>query len=114
MRKRVVLTVMLLLILSAYSVVFASDIITVVGGGNGLSNPNIGGVGTVAGKILGVIRWAGYAIALGTLMWLGAKYVMAAADERATLKGSAWKYILGALLISGASTFLGFIMEMKG
>jgi hypothetical protein len=112
--KKNIIVLILILILSTCSVVVASnDVISVIGGG-GLSNGETDELGNVTANILGLIRWAGYAIALGAILWLGVKYVIAAADERATLKGAAWKYILGAFLISSASAVLGIIMEMKG
>lgn len=66
----------------------------------------------VAGNILGAMQWIGYAIAVGMLMYIGIKYVMSAADERANLKGSLVKYVMGAVLIASAVTIVGWIWNM--
>ena len=64
--------------------------------------------GGVAGKILGYIQWVGYAIAIGMLIYIGIKYTMASASEKADLKGYMIKYVIGAVLISGAVTIAGW------
>ena len=66
----------------------------------------------MASKILGFMQWIGYAIAVGMLMYIGIKYVTSAADERANLKGSLVKYVIGAVLISGAVTVIGIISNI--
>lgn len=55
-------------------------------------------------KVLAVLSWIGYAVCLGMLLFIGAKYTMAAANERATLKGGLVNYFIGIFLIAGAST----------
>ena len=67
---------------------------------------------TVAGNILGAMQWVGYAIAVGMLIYIGIKYVMSAADERANLKGALVKYVIGAILIVAAVTVVGWIWNM--
>ena len=67
---------------------------------------------TVASNILGAMQWFGYAIAVGMLIYIGIKYTMSAADERANLKGSLVKYVIGALLIVTASSIIGWIISI--
>ena len=54
--------------------------------------------------ILNVIAWGGYVISFGMLFYIGAKYAVSAANERADVKRGAVGYVLGAILIAGAST----------
>ena len=44
--------------------------------------------GTAVSKILGAIQWIGYAFAIGMLIYIGIKYTMSAANEKADLKKS--------------------------
>lgn len=54
--------------------------------------------------ILGAIQWIGYAIAIGMLIYIGIKYVGAAANEKAELKKASINYVIGAIIIAGAVT----------
>lgn len=60
-------------------------------------------------EILGLVRWIGYAVAIGMLVYLGIKYVMAAADEKANLKKGSINFLIGAIIIFAASTVMGWI-----
>lgn len=86
---------------------YAIDVI--VGGGEIGVNPVDN---NFASKILGAVQFVGYAIAIGMLITLGAKYTMASADDKASLKSSIPKYILGAILIAGAATVAGWIFNL--
>ena len=72
-------------------------------------NANVGGISTVVRTILGIIKWAGAAIAVGMLMFIGIKYVTASPDGKAEIKKTAIIYVLGAILIFSASAILGII-----
>ena len=81
-------------------------------------SPNMTGVDTsaksFANKILGFVQWAGYAIAVGMLIYVGIKYVMASANEKADLKNSLIKYVIGAVLVAGAATISQWIFNIGG
>lgn len=92
---------------------------TVVHGyGFGNSNINASSVGTNTGatstatSILGAMQWIGYAVAVGMLVYIGIKYIMASADEKANLKNSLIRYVVGAVLIAGASTIAGWVFKI--
>ena len=59
------------------------------------------------------MQWIGYAIAIGMLVFVGIKYVMASANEKADLKNSLIKYVIGAVLIAGAVTIAGWIFAIQ-
>lgn len=63
----------------------------------------------IGGAVLGIVSAIGMAVALIMLVWLGVKYVMASPDGKADIKKQAFAYILGAVLIFGASTIIGYI-----
>lgn len=58
----------------------------------------------VLNAILSTFAWLGYAVAIGVLVFVGVKYVMSGANEKANLKGSASKYLIGVALIVFCST----------
>lgn len=53
----------------------------------------------VSTAMLNAIQWFGYAIAVGILIYMGIKYVMSGANEKAELKGTFSKYLIGIALI---------------
>lgn len=63
------------------------------------------GVGKIGNTIVGIVKVVGIFIAVGILMWVGIKYMMAGAEERAEYKKVIVPYILGAVLLFGASLF---------
>lgn len=62
-------------------------------------------------RIIGSLMWIGYAIALGTIIYVGIKYVMASADEKASLKGLFTKIIIGTLIIVSAVTITNIVLN---
>ena len=70
------------------------------------------GAKTAAETILGVVKFLGYAIAIGMLIYVGIKYVMASANEKADLKNALVKYVIGAILIAGATAVAGWIFDI--
>ena len=88
---------------------------TNAGGYGGLTNfttyaPN--GAGKTASNILGFVRWIGYAVAIGMLIYIGIKYVTSPAAEKADTKQALVKYVIGAVLIAGASAISGWIFDI--
>jgi len=89
----------------SFSITFAFNESEFSGG-----NVSIGDGGQLFVKnLLTTVQWIGYAIAVGWLMYLGIKYIMASADEKANLKNGMIKYVIGAILIVGAATIFGWI-----
>ena len=84
--------------------------------GNGekanMTNIRNSGASTTANSILGAMQWIGYAVAVGMLVYVGIKYIMASADEKANLKNSLIRYVIGAVLIAGASTIAGWVFKI--
>lgn len=64
---------------------------------------------SIVPEILGLVRWIGYAVAIGMLIYIGIKYVMSAADEKANLKRASINYLIGAIVVFAASTVMGWI-----
>ena len=66
-------------------------------------------VRTAGNKIIGIVQVAGTAIAVVMLLWLGIKYIIAAPDEKANIKQSAFIYVIGAVFLFAAVNILGII-----
>ena len=56
-----------------------------------------GNVNDIILRVIGALMWAGLAIGLGLIIYIGIKYVMASADEKASLKGLFTKVIIGII-----------------
>ena len=65
-------------------------------------------------KIIGAIQIVGYLIAAGMIVYIGVKYIMASASEKADLKGLAIKYVIGAILIVFGTTIASWIFSING
>ena len=57
-------------------------------------------------------NYDGGIIALGMILYIGIKYMMSVAQERANLKKGAFAYIFGAILLAGATTILPIIISV--
>ena len=57
----------------------------------------------VMSKVLGVVKAIATAFAIGMLLYVGIKYVMASANEKADLKKGSISYVIGAVIIFGAT-----------
>lgn len=65
----------------------------------------------IVSRIIGALMWVGYAIGLGMTIYVGIKYVMASADEKASLKGLFTKVIIGTLIITSALTITNIVLN---
>lgn len=66
-------------------------------------------IATIVGSVLQVVRLAGSGIAVVMILVLGIKYTIASASDRADIKKSATTYVIGALILFGASGILGIV-----
>lgn len=68
-------------------------------------------VTNTAGQILTIVRIVGMAVAVIMLTILGIKYVAASPNEKADYKKGMTVYVVGAVLLFGASALLSFIQK---
>lgn len=66
-------------------------------------------VTNLGNKIVGIIKIVGIFISIGAMMAIGIKYMMGSAEEKAEYKKVMIPYIIGAILLFGASVFAGKI-----
>lgn len=69
------------------------------------------GISNTVGTVLGIIRWAGIAIAVGVAMFVGIKYITASPDGKAEVKKTLVLYIGGIVLLLSASAIVSFIQS---
>lgn len=67
-----------------------------------------------AGTVLGYVQFFGYALAIGMLLYIGIKYMMASANEKADLKKGSINFVIGAILVAAASTIVGIFKDIGG
>ena len=67
-----------MMVVASISTVFANDAELTIG-----DNLLGDGANTFASGLLGTVQFIGYAIAIGMLIYVGIKYVMASANEKA-------------------------------
>lgn len=73
---------------------------------------NLGTITNLGGQIIGVVRTVGVLVAVVILLILGIKYMMGSAEEKADYKKSMIPYIVGAVLLFGASAIAGIVYDM--
>lgn len=77
------------------------------------SKANVNDFKTIAASVIGTLKWCGYAVAIGMLIYVGIKYTMAAADDKASMKGILVKVVIGSLIIAGSATIVDFILSIS-
>ena len=112
--KSKVTTVLLILImvtLTFSTVAFAKEVYTPgeFKGEIDTTTDGTSNIKDIGGEIVGIIRVVGTIVAVGMIMVLGIKYMMGSAEERAEYKKTLFPYIVGAVLIFGASNLAQII-----
>ena len=104
----VILSVVLLLY-TFTTVSFAADISMVTGkndwGTGGVETT----VTTIRGNAIGIMQAIGVSIAIVMLVVIGIKYLTSAPEDKAQIKSYLVIYVVGAVLIFGASSILGIV-----
>lgn len=67
------------------------------------------GIKNLGGKLMGILQTVGIVAAVLILMVLGIKYMMGSAEEKAEYKKTMIPYIVGAILIFGATTIANMV-----
>ena len=77
---------------------------------SGDPEPNGGELSGMGNSILGYVVWFGWAIAVGVILVIAIRYMMASANEKADLKNGSIRYIVGVLLLATLITVFNGIM----
>lgn len=87
------------------------------GGNTGMPDPSISGtnpLSNMGNTVLGFIQWFGYVVAVGMLIYIGIKYMMSSANDKADLKKGSVNYVIGAVLVAAAATVAGAFQTIGG
>ena len=53
--------------------------------------------------LLGTLQWIGYLVAIGMVIWVGIRYLISGAGEKAKAKEMLVPVVIGAVLVAGAT-----------
>ena len=70
--------------------------------------------GIKANTIIGTIKWVGYLVGIGMFIWVGIKYLLAGAGEKAKAKETLIPLLAGAILITTGAAITGAVFSMFG
>ena len=105
---------MVILLVSMFSsVVMASDPASQVKNFTSSNNtPGKAEIQGLAGNVISILTTVGIAVAIIILLILGIKYMMGSASEKAEYKKTMIPYLVGAILIFGASGIAKLVISM--
>ncbi len=66
----------------------------------------------IIGNVTGWIQFFAWGVAIGMLLYVGIKYMMASANEKADLKKGSISYVIGAVLIAATGTIVKMLAEI--
>ena len=66
----------------------------------------------IGDKLTGALKVIGTFVAVGTTMYIGIKYMLGSAEERAEYKKTMLPYFVGAILIFATTQFVNFISKL--
>ena len=105
----IVMVAMLSTVVSAANNVNASDLAGKLHGTTTSASNSITGMGN---QIIGIITTVGVVVAVVVLLVLGIKYMMGSASEKAEYKKTMIPYLVGAILIFGASAITKVVVSI--
>ena len=106
-----IMVVMILFTMSAFVRVSASVVDTVIGQMGDIDGSQATGVAEIGGQIANILTTVGIVVAVVVLLILGIKYMMGSASEKAEYKKTMIPYLVGALLVLGASSIVKIVFS---
>ena len=105
-----------MLALASMSMAYANVALATEGEGGGygivITDPDIDGLNTVAGTILGAMKFIGYVVAVVMMIYIGIKYLTAGAGKKAEVKDTLVPMLIGALLIIFGMTIVDWVWKL--
>lgn len=121
MKKRVIMKIILTMLITALVVLTFGEVLFVraensnfsLDGFEDKSNTSIDKpVSKISGVILGVIRIIGLGVSIIMITYVAMKYMLAAPSDRADLKKTSIQYVIGAIVVFGATNILQVIIDV--
>lgn len=79
-----------------------------------ITKGSLGEIETKGITLLGTLQWVGYLVAIGMIIWVGIKYLMSGAGEKAKAKETLVPIVIGAILIAGATWIASTLFSALG
>lgn len=111
MKKIVTFVSMLTMVLMLGTTVFAANSSAPTPNDIKVDYSDTEGITELGGKLMGILSTIGIVVSVLVLMVLGIKYMMGSAEEKAEYKKTMIPYLVGAVLIFGASTIATVIFN---
>lgn len=109
---KVVMTLVIIAIIATMlSAVFATGAASIIGTLNGNTEAATQ-ITPIANKIIGIVQIICYAAAVIMLVMLGVKFITASPEGKAEIKKSAIIYIVGAVIVFAAGSLLSVIANV--
>lgn len=102
----------IILVATLSTVCMAMDPGTIAGQLKGTATSASGSVVSLGNQIIGIITTVGVVVAVVVLLVLGIKYMMGSAQEKAEYKKTMIPYLVGAILIFGASAITKVVVSI--
>ena len=106
------LTVMIVMTLTTMVRANGIDAANIAGGLTGTTSNAQSDVTKIGNQLIGIITTVGVVVAVIVLLILGIKYMMGSASEKAEYKKTMIPYLVGAILIFGASAITKVVVGL--
>lgn len=112
MKKKTIISILIMMIvLFAFSTIGYCDEINTDAYKNIYKNEGQSDIFSMAGGIITIVQVVSVIVAVVMLTILGIRYMYASPNDKASIKDRLIPYLMGALLIFGASTLLNIIAK---
>jgi len=114
-KKILVITLAIMLIFTSFNVAYginSGDVKSTMSGVESAGGATGTGVQSILKVVLGVVRIAGMGIAVIMILSFGIKYMVSMPADRAAMMKQSVVYLIGALLLFGASFLVGVVAEV--
>lgn len=108
----VLMAIMLVASISTISMATSVDPGAIAGELKGTQSSAQGQVTNIGNQIIGILTTVGVVVAVVVLLILGIKYMMGSASEKAEYKKTMIPYLVGAVLIFGASAITKVVVSI--
>lgn len=114
-KKIFIIVLIIFLVLASFNIVYGIDkgeVKSTLSDIDGKGGDMGAGVKNIVKVILGVVRIAGMGIAVIMILSFGIKYMVSMPADRAAMMKQSVVYLVGALLLFGASFIVGVVAEV--
>lgn len=108
-----VLLIAAMMLFTISTTVFAVDPNGIISNMNDVNNVDTNSISTIGGQIANILSTIGIIVGVIVLLVLGIKYMMGSTSEKAEYKKTMIPYLVGIVLLLGASGIVKAIASLK-